>query len=186
MGRSGKLFNYEWDDVNPDLVCVGKNTTSGCIPFSFVLANQEFESKILKNLGRVTLGHTFQGHSLGLVATDTVLKIIKRDKLLNRVEKTGKYIQKIIEDELKTNHMFSNVRGRGFGISVQHHVNNQNLFSSDLKEMLLEKHKILMNIKFHRTSFTPCYNMNKKNIDMAVDKFITTFKLLSKNSNKYN
>lgn len=186
MGRSGKLFNYEWDDVNPDLVCVGKNTTSGCIPFSFVLANQEFENKILKNLGRVTLGHTFQGHSLGLVATDAVLKIIKRDKLLNRVEKVGKYIQKIIEDELKTNHMFSNIRGRGFGISVQHHVKNQNLFSSDLKAILLKKHKILMNIKFHRSSFTPCYNMNKKNIDMALDKFISTFKLLSENSKKYN
>lgn len=185
MGRSGKLFNFEWDGIDPDFACVGKNTTSGTIPFSFVLVNDEFERIILNKLGRVTLGHTFQGHSLGLVAADTVLKIIKRDKLLNKINKVGKYIQKTIKDELKTNSFFSNIRGRGFGISVQHNVKNQNLFSSDLKAKLLDEHKILMNIKFHRTSFTPCYNMSNKNIDMALDKFIQTFKILSNNSKKY-
>lgn len=185
MGRSGKLFNFEWDGINPDFACVGKNTTSGTIPFSFVLVNDKFEKIILNKLGRVTLGHTFQGHSLGLVAADTVLKIIKRDKLLNKINKVGKHIQKTIKDELKTNPFFSNIRGRGFGISVQHNVKNQNLFSSDLKAKMLEEHKILMNIKFHRTSFTPCYNMSNKNIDMALDKFIQTFKLLSDNSKKY-
>ena len=185
MGRSGKLFNFEWDGVNPDFTCVGKNTTSGTIPFSFVLVNEEFERIILNKLGRVTLGHTFQGHSLGLVATDTVLKIIKRDKLLNKVDKVGKYIQKTIKDELKENPFFSNIRGRGFGISIQHIVKNQNLFSNDLKTKLLNEHKILMNIKFHRTSLTPCYNMKIKNIDMALDKFIQSFKQLSSNSKKY-
>ena len=185
MGRSGKLFNFDWDNVNPDLVCVGKNTTSGCIPFSFVLSNSNFEKIILSQLGRVTLGHTFQGHSLGLVATEAVLDILKKEKLLNRVEKLGNYIQKTIHDELKQNPFFSNVRGRGFGISVQHEVKNQNLFSADLKNKLLHDHKILMNIKFHRASFTPCFNMKKKNIDMAIDKFIKTFKLLSSKSKKY-
>ena len=97
-----------------------------------------------------------------MVATNTVLEIIKRDRLLDRVKKDGNYIQKTIKDELKENHMFSNVRGRGFGVSVQHNVKNQNLFSKDLKSKLLEEHKILMNIKFHRTSLTPCYNMKKK------------------------
>ena len=185
MGRSGKLFNFEWDDINPDFVCVGKNTTSGCIPFSFVLTDEKFEKIILNKFGRVTLGHTFQGHSLGLVATNTVLEIIKRDRLLDRVKKEGNYIQKTIKDELKENHMFSNVRGRGFGVSVQHNVKNQNLFSKDLKSKLLEEHKILMNIKFHRTSLTPCYNMKKKNIDITLDKFIKTFKFLSNNAKRY-
>ncbi len=186
MGRSGKIFNYEWDNVEPDFVCVGKNTTSGSIPFSFVLSKSEFENKILENLGRVTLGHTFQGHSLGVVATETNLNIIRRDNLLKRVDNIGKYIQKIIKEELKNNPCFSNVRGRGFGISVEHKVKNQNLFSFDLKNELLNKHKILMNIKFHRTSMTPCYNIKKKNIDKVIDRFVTTFKSLSKNTNKYN
>ena len=185
MGRSGKLFNYEWDDVNPDFVCVGKNTTSGCIPFSFVLSKSKYQNEILNKLGRVTLGHTFQGHSLGIAATSAALKIIKRDALLNRVNKIGNYIQKTIHDELKKNPFYSNVRGRGFGISVQHNVKNQILFSEDLKNKLLNDYKILMNIKFHRTSLTPCYNMKIKNIDYAIEIFIKTFKELTLNYKKY-
>ena len=185
MGRSGKLFNYEWDDVNPDFVCVGKNTTSGCIPFSFVLSKSKYQNIILNKLGRVTLGHTFQGHSLGIAATSTVLKIIKRDALLKKVNKVGNIIQKTIYDELKDNPFFSNVRGRGFGISIQHNVKQQNLFSKDLKDKLLYDHKILMNIKFHRTSMTPCYNMKINNINKGIEMFINSFKELSLNYRKY-
>jgi adenosylmethionine-8-amino-7-oxononanoate aminotransferase len=185
MGRSGKLFNFEWDNVNPDFVCVGKNTTSGCIPFSFVLSKGKYEEKILNKLGRVTLGHTFQGHSLGLVATNAALNIIKRDNLLKKVEKSGDYIKKIINDELSNNALYGNVRGRGLAISIQHITNNQNIFSNDLKKEMLEKYKILMNIKFHRTSLTPCYNMKQSNIDKTLEKFIATFKKLSNNSKRY-
>jgi adenosylmethionine-8-amino-7-oxononanoate aminotransferase len=185
MGRSGKLFNFEWDNVNPDFVCVGKNTTSGCIPFSFVLSQSKYEEKILNKLGRVTLGHTFQGHSLGLVATNAALDIIKRDDLLRKVQKRGNYIKKIINDELSNNALYGNVRGRGFAVSIQHITNNQNIFSQDLKKEMLEKYKILMNIKFHRTSLTPCYNMKLSNIDKTLEKFIATFKKLSNNSKRY-
>ena len=92
----------------------------------------------------------------------------------------GQYIQTTLGEELKDNHFFSNVRGRGFGISIQHDVKNQNLFSYDLKRKMLEEHKILMNVKFHRTSLTPCFNMKKTNIDKTLEKFILVFKELSK------
>tara|TARA_B100000886_G_scaffold334281_1_gene289568 strand:+ start:1089 stop:2408 length:1320 start_codon:yes stop_codon:yes gene_type:complete len=186
MGRSGKLFNFEWDDIDPDFVCVGKNTTSGCIPFSFVLSKKNYENIILSKLGRVTLGHTFQGHSLGVVAADTVLDILKKNKILSRVNKYGEFIQNTLHSELNENHFFSNVRGRGFAISVQHDVKNQNLFSNDLKNKMLEDYRILMNIKFHRTSLTPCFNMKKENIDKTLEKFIKVFKTLSHNHKKYN
>ena len=29
MGRSGKMFNYSWDNINPDFVCVGKILPAG-------------------------------------------------------------------------------------------------------------------------------------------------------------
>ena len=59
MGRSGKMFNFAYDNVDPDFVCTGKNTTSGTIPFSFVMSNKNFEKIIIDKIGRVNLGHTF-------------------------------------------------------------------------------------------------------------------------------
>jgi adenosylmethionine-8-amino-7-oxononanoate aminotransferase len=179
MGRSGKMFNFSWDGIDPDFVCTGKGTTSGCIPFSFVMAQKKFETMILNKFGRVNLGHTFQGHSLGVAATHAVIDIIKNKKLLNRVEKLGKYMQKILTSELRDDHFFSNVRGRGFAIALEHNVKKQILFSNDLKQTMLNKHKILINSKFHRTSFLPAYTMEKKLIDKTLDRFINTFKKLS-------
>ena len=51
--------------------------------------------------------------------------------------------------------------------------------SNDLKQTMLNKHKILINSKFHRTSFLPAYTMEKKLIDKTLDRFINTFKKLS-------
>ena len=79
------MFNFEWDRCDPDFVCIGKNTTSGVIPFSFVLSQPKYQNIIIKTLGRVSLGHTFQGHSLGAAATIKLIEIIEKEKLLNRV-----------------------------------------------------------------------------------------------------
>ena len=45
---------------------------------------------------------------------------------------------------------------------------------------MLNDHKILMNIKFHRTSMTPCFNMKMENIENTLEVFINNFKILSK------
>ena len=65
-GKKWKIIQFENDGIDPDFVCVGKNTTSGCIPFSFVLSKAKYEEIIINKMGRVNLGHTFQGHSLGV------------------------------------------------------------------------------------------------------------------------
>ena len=187
MGRSGEMFNFKWDKIDPDFVCVGKNTTSGCIPFSFVMSKKKFENIILNYFGRVNLGHTFQGHSLGAAATIETINIIKKRNLLKKVKNIGNYIQEILSSELNTNHFFSNVRGRGFAIALEHKVNKPISFSNDLKEKMLNEHKILINSKFHRTSFLPSYTISKTDVDRTLDSFIKVFKELSlKKYKKYN
>ena len=63
------------------------------------------------------------------------------------------------------------------------------LFTNDLKETMLNEHKILVNAKFHRTSFLPPFIMKKKFIDQTLEKFINTFinlsKRIIKNINEY-
>ena len=97
MGRSGKLFNFEYDGVDPDFVCVGKNTTSGCIPFSFVLSKAKYQDIIINKIGRVSLGHTFQGHSLGVAACIELINTIEKNKLMRRVNKISSFITKTIK-----------------------------------------------------------------------------------------
>ena len=181
MGRSGKMFNFEWDNCDPDFTCIGKNTTSGVIPFSFVLSKSKYQDIIIKKLGRVSLGHTFQGHSLGAAATIKLLQIIKEENLLDRVNSIGKKLRKIIFDELKNHENFKNVRGRGFAYACEYNFKKNNDFGLNLKKIILEKNKILLNSKWHRVSFLPSYNTPSKLLYDTTEIFIDTFKKLSKN-----
>ncbi len=180
MGRSGKLFNFEYDGVDPDFVCVGKNTTSGCIPFSFVLSKAKYQDIIINKIGRVSLGHTFQGHSLGVAACIELINTIEKNKLMKRVNKISSFITKTINEELKNCEIYKNIRGRGFALAVEHNTKNNIEFSKELKRKMLNDHKVLMNIKFHRTSMTPSFNMKMKNIENSLEIFIKNFKNLSK------
>merc|ERR1711916_290109 len=39
LGRTGKMMAYEWDNIKPDMVTVGKALSGGLYPVSAVLAD---------------------------------------------------------------------------------------------------------------------------------------------------
>ena len=100
---------------------------------------------------------------------------------MKRVNKISSFITKTINEELKNCEIYKNIRGRGFALAVEHDTKNNIEFSKELKRKMLSDHKILMNIKFHRTSMTPSFNMKMKNIENSLEIFIKNFKKLSKN-----
>ena len=104
---------------------------------------------------------------------------------MNRVNKINSFITKTINEELENCEVFKNIRGRGFALAVEHNTKNNIEFSNELKEKMLNNYKILMNIKFHRTSMTPCFNMKIKNIENCLEIFIKNFKSLSKKYAKH-
>ena len=152
-------------------------------PIFICHVRKKYEDIILNNLGRVNLGHTFQAHSLGIAAAHSVLDQIKKENF-EICRKKRKIYQKILISELKNNYFFANVRGRGFAIALEHKTNNNNLFTQNLKSIMLNEHKILINSKFHRTSFLPPFTVSRKIIDNTLEKFIHTFNKLSKINTK--
>ncbi len=181
MGRSGKIFNYSWDDFSPDFVCVGKNMTSGHTPLSAIVTKSKFEDIIANGSGRIQLGHTFQGYSLGIAACLEYMKIIDENDLMTRVTKKGEYMTSILTNELSNNEFFKNIRGRGFQFALEHSCNDNALFGISLQKKMLEDHNIMINSKWHRTSFNPPFIFTDDEIDELLEKFILTFKELSNN-----
>ena len=181
MGRSGKLFNYTWDDFSPDFVCVGKNMTSGHTPLSAVVTKSKFQDIIAKGSGRIQLGHTFQGYSLGIAACNALIDVLEEEKILERINLKGEYMRKILQKELGENPFFKNIRGRGFSFALEHSTDNNQLFGINLQKTMKDDHNIIINSKWHRTSFIPPYILNDSQIDLLLEKFILTFKNTQKN-----
>ena len=86
FGRTGKMFASEWEDVSPDLLCLGKGITGGYMPLAATLATEEIFSAFLgefKELKTFFHGHTYTGNPLACAAALASLDIFEDEKTLD-------------------------------------------------------------------------------------------------------
>ena len=109
------------------------------------------------------------------------MNILEDDLLLNRIVEKGEYMRSTLIDELETQDFFKNVRGRGYCFSLEHKTPNNPMFGINIQQKMRNDHNILINSKWHRTSFMPPFIMKDDQIDLFLEKFISTFKFLQHN-----
>ncbi|HYV44390.1 MAG TPA: aspartate aminotransferase family protein [Myxococcaceae bacterium] len=117
MGRTGKLFAFQHEDVRPDAISMAKALGNG-IPIGAMLCSESCG----KSLSAGTHGSTFGGNLLAVEAAKATFKLIADPKLLQSVTEKGEYFQgqarKLLEQHPQ--HLAA-VRGRGllWGIEVK-------------------------------------------------------------------
>lgn len=84
MGRTGKLFAYEWSDVTPDILTLAKGLGGG-FPLGACLATD----KVAKSMMPGTHGSTFGGNLLGMAVGNSVLDVLLEPGFLNHVQNMG-------------------------------------------------------------------------------------------------
>ncbi len=86
FGRTGKMFASSWEDVSPDLLCLGKGITGGYMPLAATLATEEVFSAFLgdfKDLKTFFHGHTYTGNPLACAAALASLTVFEEEKTLD-------------------------------------------------------------------------------------------------------
>lgn len=84
IGRTGKLFAYQWSDITPDILTLAKGLGGG-FPLGACLATE----KAAKSMIPGTHGSTFGGNLLGMAVGNSVLDIILEPGFLQHVEQVG-------------------------------------------------------------------------------------------------
>ncbi len=84
MGRTGKLFAYEWAGIAPDVMSVAKGIGGG-FPLGAVLAKEQFAQALKPG----THGTTFGGNPLACAAGNAVLDVILAPGFLEEVQRKG-------------------------------------------------------------------------------------------------
>ena len=80
VGRTGKLFAYEWADIRPDIMAVAKGIGGG-FPFGACLATEEAASGMVAG----THGSTYGGNPLAMAVGNAVLDVVLADGFLTHV-----------------------------------------------------------------------------------------------------
>lgn len=115
MGRTGKLFAYEWAGIKPDILGTAKGIGGG-FPLGAVLATAE----AAKGMTAGTHGSTFGGNPLAMAVGNAVLDIILAPGFLERVRDNGLLMKQRLA-ELKDKHpsVIAEIRGEGLLIGLR-------------------------------------------------------------------
>ncbi|MGJ7920082.1 ornithine--oxo-acid transaminase [Neobacillus sp. LXY-4] len=113
LGRTGKMFACEWENVNPDMYILGKALGGGAFPISCVVADKD----ILGVFNPGSHGSTFGGNPMACAVSIAALDVTIEENLVERSLQMGEYfLGKLREIE---NPMIKEVRGRGLFIGVE-------------------------------------------------------------------
>jgi adenosylmethionine-8-amino-7-oxononanoate aminotransferase len=81
LGRTGKLYASQWDEIEPDLMCIGKGLTGGYLPMSATLTTTKIFEAFLGDASKTLYhGHTYGGNALCAAAAHASLDLLM-DKL---------------------------------------------------------------------------------------------------------
>ncbi|MCD6580462.1 MAG: aspartate aminotransferase family protein [Desulfuromusa sp.] len=114
LGRTGKLFAYQHDGVEPDVMTLAKALAAGP-PIGAMIVREKYAAA----LGPGTHGSTFGGNPLLAAAGVAAMKVYLNGNVLENSVTTGNYLQTKLE-QLQTKYTFvAQVRGRGLMVGME-------------------------------------------------------------------
>ena len=123
LGRTGKWFGYQHYDVQPDIVTTAKGLAAGYAAVSITVTPEKLFNMFKEDPTNVDSYFrdisTFGGSTAGPAAALEVLKIIKREKLLENVNEVGEHLKNKLLELQEKHEMIGEVRGKGLFCGVE-------------------------------------------------------------------
>ena len=162
LGRTGKLFAYEHENIRPDGLILGKALGGAMLPISAFLSSKE----VMDHFNAGSHGSTFGGNPLATRVASRALKLLYEDNLIENSAILGEYFK----SKLKSidNKIIKDVRGKGLWLGME--LNESEVNAKDLCLMLLNEG--LLCKETHKTviRFAPPLMISKEDLDWAINK----------------
>ncbi|HET9622545.1 MAG TPA: acetylornithine/succinylornithine family transaminase, partial [Kofleriaceae bacterium] len=164
VGRTGRWFGHQHDDVTPDVMTLAKGLGGG-IPIGAIACTEEASKGLAAAPGgAVPHASTFGGNALATAAANAVFDIIETEGLIERVNQAGQYLGKRLQELVAEfpRHV-TEARGRGLlrGFAV---AGAPAQVTGKCRE-----HGLLVSIAGDKVvRFAPPYIVERKHIDEAI------------------
>lgn len=162
LGRCGKLFAYQYEDVYPDGVVIGKALGGGFYPVSAFLA----KSQVMDVFTPGDHGSTFGGNPLACAVAREALSILVDEKLAQRAFELGTYFRGKLSGI--DSPYIKDVRGKGLliGVELNDNAGGARRFCEALQQeglLCKETHETVIR-------FAPPLVIQKEELDWAFEK----------------
>lgn len=159
LGRTGKMFACDWENVIPDIYVMGKALGGGIIPVSAIAANNE----IMDLFTPGSHGSTFGGNPLACAASIAAIDVIKEEKLAEKSLELGDYFTNRLKEI--DNPDIVEIRSRGLFLGMEFNKPVRYLCEELIQNGILCKETHEKTIRF-----APPLTITKKEIDYAIQQ----------------
>ncbi len=132
LGRTGYLFAYQHDNVEPDVMTLAKALAAGP-PIGAMVAREEYAAALSPG----THGSTFGGNPLIAAAGVAAMKVLLEDDILDNCITMGIYLRSKLEQLREKYPFISNVRGRGLMVGMELSIDGGDIVKTALDRGLL-------------------------------------------------
>lgn len=109
IARTGQLLAVNHEDVQPDILILGKALSGGLYPVSAVLANDD----IMMVIKPGQHGSTFGGNPIAARVAIAALEVVKEEKLAENAQRLGDLFRKEMNRIIEKTDLVVKVRGKG-------------------------------------------------------------------------
>jgi len=121
IGRTGKLFACEHENVSPDFLVLGKGLTGGYLPMSATLTTHQVWQAFLGDYAQSRSffhGHTYGGNPLAAAAAMATLDVFEAEKTLENLTSKASHLASLLEP-LRANSYVGDVRQIGLMAAIE-------------------------------------------------------------------
>ena len=165
MGRTGKLFAHEHNNITPDILCLAKGLGNG-VPIGACLAKGVASEMLTPG----THGSTFGGNPLVTSAALGVLDVFQNTDVLDNVNQMSTYFKSEFEKHFSNNSVVKEIRIKGLMIGIGLDANKVDCTQLVKKAL---KDKLLINVTGSSIRMLPPLIITKKEVDTIISKLVT-------------
>ena len=118
-GRTGSFLACQQEGIVPDLVTLAKGLAGGYQPIGAVLCAEKIYAAFSRGSGAFVNGHTYSAHAIACAAALAVQKVIRDERLLERVRRAGEYLREALTQRLGGSPHVGDIRGRGLLMAIE-------------------------------------------------------------------
>ena len=169
MGRTGKMFACEHDEVQPDVICIAKGIASG-LPLGACVARAD-----LMDWQKGAHASTFGGNPVAIAAAMKTIELLERELVANAAE-VGDYLKRGLKKLMAKHECIGDVRGRGFMLGVEF-VKDKTSRTPDpelrdrVEMAVFERGLILLGCGANTIRWSPPLILTKEHVDVALEIF---------------
>jgi len=163
LGRTGKMFCFEHEDILPDVLILGKALGGGMLPVSAVVGKKE----VIGLFKPGSHGSTFGGNPLAAAVGLEALNVLTEEGMVENSRKLGDYMMEQLRG--LNSPLIREVRGKGLWIGVD--FDPKKIAARKVCEKLMERGILSKDTHETVVRFAPPLIISQAEIDWCLQQF---------------